>query len=345
MTGRELSAEEKAFVIAVFGEWGMKYAGLAMDRIAPWDYELINIAPSLSSFKRISTIVPEGEMNIFSHAFENCDEDFLQNVSLVTNIASEYRFVSDIRLLSYLCAVSVGEKILRSTATRDKALSFNVVASSFNSLSPLISDGLVDHLGMPKGALFFLKEAYGEAQVFSYRKGDGEATIVLCNNSEKVLNGTLKWTLLDNNNTVLFGEAVEICLEPNSDSTVTTADLSEYIKVREEESYILCEITVGANTIARSVMLFSKTKYFKFKDPCISAKIAKSGKDYVITLSSDRFAHRVQLGFKNIDGSFSENYLDITSDSPRRVVFTPLCCTTEENLINELEIISMYDIR
>lgn len=329
-------------IIAVFGAWGMTYSHVADSASAPWDYEIIELPNALPTFDQISRVVPLDEMSLFSKRFERGD-GFNVNLDLIKGIAEEYRFTTDMRRLTYLSGVFAGEYILRQTATRDRAFCPNVIVSAFNSTSGLVSDGLVDMFGVPKPALYFLRTAYSDCQVFAdYR--DGVSEITVCNNSASELRGLLHVSLMTADNSKLAECRFEVSVSGGADARFDASELFVGKDVAPDYSYITCELSTASGVAARSTALLSKTKHFRFVDPCLSVRVVGNDRSYTLTVTAEKFAHRVQLGFDGVYGEFSDNYFDVTKDAPIRISFTAEKSTTAELLAAKLRVTSMYDL-
>ena len=131
-----------------------------------------------------------------------------------------------------------------------------------------------------------------------------------------------------------------------TEGKIHSFDISEIIKEHESEYYLEYCLKEGASTLAKGVLLFLPEKHFDFIKPNISVKVTGQDKRFSITLSADSFVKDLEVDFEGVDGVFSDNYIDLTSEIPIKIDFT----ATDKNysasdLSQRLNLRSVWDLK
>jgi hypothetical protein len=99
-------------------------------------------------------------------------------------------------------------------------------------------------------------------------------------------------------------------------------DFTDVISGHEQEYYLEYGLREGALAISKSTLLFVKPKRFAFLDPAFKTHISGVGRSLTMTIEASAFAKDVEISFRGIDVSLSDNYFDITSPSPIKINLT-----------------------
>ena len=92
----------------------------------------------------------------------------------------------------------------------------------------------------------------------------------------------------------------------------------------------------------RQTLLFTLPKYFEWKKPNVVADIQDIEDGVEITLTANCFARYVEVDFEDADVVLSDNYVDITSGEPVKLVAKTKYNAKE--LTKQLKLQSVYDI-
>ena len=90
--------------------------------------------------------------------------------------------------------------------------------------------------------------------------------------------------------------------------------------------------------------LFTKSKYFNFKQPTFTSEIIGTAPDFTLVISSDVFVKDARIDFESSDAQAEQSYVDFTSSMPIRIPLRVPTRTTAQKLLRKLRITSHYDV-
>ena len=118
------------------------------------------------------------------------------------------------------------------------------------------------------------------------------------------------------------------------------------MRLFEDSCYIEYYLKEGSSVISHGTLLTQPEKHFHFVDPDIKFSITGSNRNFSITLIASAFAKSVEIDFVDMDAVLSDNYFDITSDSPIKInVELSEGPQSVFHLENSLQIRSVYDLK
>jgi hypothetical protein len=208
----------------------------------------------------------------------------------------------------------------------------------------MIGDGLIDKCRRMKAVAYRASSFF--APTVAYVKIDGASVeFHISNENRENFVGAIEYRILDSKNSLIYSNEESCIVSASSSKFLFTRDFSEYISGRENECVLEYSLRSGSNLVYRSSPIFVEPKRFKFEDPFIESDITGSDRKYSITMSAHAFAMGVEISFAETDVLMSENYINITHNSPVKVSFTVLGgVTTADQLKSELSIKSVFDI-
>lgn len=314
-------------------------------KILPTASEYISM-PALPSMKSISEIIPEGERSLFSRSIEAIAEDGAIK-DMLLSVADRYPYPRDLDSFAYASALSschkVGEVIKSARLSGGKA-----TRGVFNRLSDsslVISPSAIDHRGRWKPIQYYCCRYFSPISLYADTV-EGQTVFSASNLRKFDLIGSLEYRIADASNYTVFKSSEPVEISAFGEGNIHSVDISEIIKGHESEYYLEYSLKEGASTLAKGVMLFLPEKHFDFKKPSISAKVTGQDNRFCITLSSDSFVKDLEIDFDGVDGVFSDNYIDLTSEIPIKIDFTVSGRNyTASELSERLNMRSVWDLK
>ena len=299
---------------------------------------------SLPAYKSVSNFAGEGDLNLFSPTMEahQSSEDSYQR--MLSSLARQYRYACDFDSLIYATQL-VSADIIRTNVEYARSHRGEYMGYMFGQLNdsfPCASCSSIDYYGRWKALHYYAKRFFAPVLVSASNDG-ARVKFTLSSEQRIVYNGRFSYELLDNKNNRIFADAFDISMDACSTLELPVVDFSDKLKGHEREYYLAYSI-VGNTASSFGTILFVPPKSFDFLPPKIDREIDGNLRDYTITLTSDVYAHGVELDFTEVDAIFEDNYFDLTSGSAHRIHFTTREVTTPEALRRQIRIKTVYDI-
>ena len=306
--------------------------------------EYIN-APSLPSEKTLASVVPFGERNLFSYSVESLSEDGAIEKMLLA-VAENYPYPNSLSDFAYASALAAAKKVGERIKECRMSLgaSGRAIFERLGDSAVAISPSAIDSFARWKPLQYYCARHFSQVALYAEQTPSG---ILFSVSNERKLDfiGTIEYRIADSSNLTIYKNSEACEFSAMTARKLFTRDLSEYIKGHEREYYLEYYLKEGSSVISRSTLLFVPEKHFKFEEANIKAQIAGSDRRFSLTLTSDKFAKDVELDFIGTDAIFSDNYIDLTTDSPVKITITVTSgVETAYHLNDALKIRSVRDL-
>jgi len=303
-------------------------------------------APSLPSDKTLAAVVPYEERNLFSRAVESiAGEGTIGKMML--SVYERYPYpatLSDFAYASALAAATkVGEVVKESRMTRGE--SGRAIFERFGDSVAAVSSSAIDAYSRWKPMQYYASRYFAPVVIYAEQTKGG---VLFSVSNERKLDfiGTIEYRVATATNTTLYQGSEECEVSAMTSRELFTRDFSEYTQFFEDSYYIEYSLKEVSSVLSRGTLLACPEKYFRFQAPNIKYEISGSDRNFSITLTSSVFARCVEIDFMDVDAVFSDNYFDLTSDTPVKINVTlkdgPQSIA---HLQDSLQIRSMYDIK
>ena len=298
--------------------------------------------PSLPSLSTCRKFCPDDELNFLSPVIEKRCTSHL--INLLSDVLDGYRMPHSFEEFIYLTEViSARHAEKRAIKERFRDGSFGSVIDRLSDSVPKPSSSAVDYYKRPKALWYFTKRFYRSTIV----KADVDGTrvkFVVSNLDGKAYSGKLVYAICDNDGSEIFRDTVAITVARDSIETVYECDLADMVVGRERKVCLFYGISDGIGTDYSSVYFFTSPRYFEFKKPNITVDITGTGREYVLTVSSDKLASMIALDFGDEEVILDDNFFDLVTGTPRQMkLYTPHA-TAVETLRRTLTVKSLYDV-
>lgn len=296
--------------------------------------------PELRTFEKVAG---GRDANVLSYEVESRTEPQSGFADMLLGMTAEHRFPNGTAELSYISELAASDRF-ESEYTKARLSGKNAFfASRLNDSMPMLSPSVIDYFGRRTAAYYAMCRLYAPVSVLCKAEGY-RVGFTAFNDSGKEYSGTLTYRILDVDNREMHHGVMESgTLMPMQSRLLGDVDLSEYVKGYERERYLTYSYSDGIKTRS-GVILFAKSKHFCYKPCGLRIGITGSGRKFDITLYPEGFISRLKLGFATEDAVFSENYIDITDLSPRRISLESAEIVSAERLESELIAMSVSDV-
>lgn len=178
---------------------------------------------------------------------------------------------------------------------------------------PTISWSSIDYFYRWKAAHYFLKKANAPLMVNSVVDDQSKKVqIKVVNDHLKSKVATLNYKLSDFNGKEIVSKSILVNIKPNSSETFVETEINDLLQGADKQFVFLStELIVANEAVSDHILYFDLPKNLKLPTAHISKTIVPNGNGVNITLSSDRLAKNVYLSLDEVEGFFSDNFLDI----------------------------------
>lgn len=266
---------------------------------------------------------------------------------ILAGIIERYPYPKSLGDLAYTSQLAQANKI----ASAVKALRLSggmrgrVVFDSLGDAEIIASPSAIDADARRKALGFYSQKFF--APITVYAENDCGKVSFLASVERKIdFVGTLEYRIADAKNVTVYKNSESVEIEGMSSKPLITADLTEYIRGHENEYYLEYTLREASSVIATDVLLFVPEKHFAFEPPTIYCEVTGSEKRFSVTLTPKAFAKDVELYFEGVDAVLSDNFLNLTQNSPVKVtVSIPGSIETAIHLKEALRLRSVYDVK
>ena len=298
---------------------------------------------SVPELRTLSDFACEGDANVLSYGVERRTDPADGFANMILGVVAEYPFPRGTGELSYVSELAALDCLELSYSEARLSGKTSFFAARLNDPMPMISDSVIDYFGRRTAAYYGICRLYAPVAVLCKKEGFRVGFTVF-NDSAKDYSGTLTYRILDAANREMHRGVVEcMALESMQQRFLGEIDLSEYLNGYERERYLAYSYSDGVK-LREGVIMFAKSKHFAFGSCNLRTSITGSGRKFDLTLYPEGFVSRLKLSFSTEDAVFSENYINITDTSPRRISFESAEVVSTERLESELTLMSLGGI-
>jgi beta-mannosidase len=204
----------------------------------------------------------------------------------------------------------------------------------------------MDYFQRWKAMHYFVKEAFSPLLV-SVRQYNKQLEIRAVSDKIPTDSLTLKLNLSDFDGNLILSKEIPFITPSNTSKELAILQLNELIPKGQNVKRLLLELlAVDANNKvhARDLHYFMPVKELDLpKNHGLECTIENNGLVYSIKLTSDKLAKNVYLDFPEVEGFFSENYMDIMPGVELIVYFSPKSLVNKILTTKDLNILTLQD--
>lgn len=304
---------------------------------------------SYPCLKTIESFTLPEDRNIFSYTMESHQKNGTGNQKIFHYISENYKYPKNFDSLLYASQLMQAEGLRYGTEhwRRHRGRCMGAIYWQLNDCWPVASWSSIDYYGRWKALHYAAKKFF--APVLASACEDGTTvSLHVSNETMTTVAGTLSWRLMDAASKALEGGEKAVQIDALSSSECVKLDFSDLLNTKEKKrnAYLEYSLTVGDETVSNGTVLFVKSKHFGFLSPEISASISEEADRFVVQVTSKAFAKFTELGLKNADVVFSDNYFDLSAGDLKRIYIDKAKLRKEislRSLEEQLTVRSLFD--
>ena len=299
--------------------------------------------PAIPDDKTLNELAGRGA-NLFSEAVEWHGGESIQD--MLTDGMREYLYAENLSDFGYMTRLLQARAAESYTYSRrlDRESGSAAIISRLADSRATISDAMLDYHCRPKALLSYAKDFFAPIVIIPKVDG-GRVSFAISNERRQAFEGLIYYRILDAKNNIVYNGADDVSVPEMSVAGFEGRDFTDVIRGHENEYYLEYGLRDGAVSVTRKTLLFVAPKRFRFADPDIKAQISGSGRSHTITLRAEAFAKDVEVSFEGYDVVLSDNYIDITSQTPVKLNLTVTSgAVSSFELEDALHIRSVYNI-
>ena len=330
--------------------WGAWHGSIPFESYRQYYFRFLSEF-GFEAFPNIKTVrsyaLPEDE-NPFSVVMEAHQKCLSGNTKILTYLSDKYRYPYTFEDLIYasqllqLDAIRYGVEHFR----RFRGRSMGTVYWQLNDCWPVASWSSVDYFGRFKALMYGSRRFFAPVLLSAHEKGT-TVTMNLSNETRQTFEGTLEWSLIGPDFTSYADGKEPIAVEALSTKDIITLDLEKLVKGHENERLLTYVLTDKDGAyISSGSLLMEKPKAFLLKDPGLQITFEPTGGPCTLTakVSAQNYAKYVEVDFKHLDASLSDNYFDLISAEPRLITVRFNMPVSAEEAQQDCTLRSVYEI-
>ncbi|KXX67692.1 glycoside hydrolase family 2 protein [Flammeovirga sp. SJP92] len=202
-----------------------------------------------------------------------------------------------------------------------------------NDCWPAISWSTIDYYGNWKAPHYTVRDVYQEV-IAPVIIEDGKLNIYLVSDRLKDIKGELVVTLMKHDGTVLNDQKLNVLVEKNNSKIYFGADAEKFLNRAQKNDVVLqVQLLENDKVITENHFDFVVEKEMNLKADVVKSSAKNMNGTITITLSASSYAKNVFLSYKEAEGHFSNNYLDLLPNQEVEITFTPKEGSTPKDLI------------
>lgn len=281
---------------------------------------------SFPGMKTIESFTLPEDRNIFSQVMESHQKNGTANGKILGYIADYFLYPKSLSDLAYISQVLQLKAIQYGVEhwRRNRGRCMGSLYWQLNDSWPVASWASIDYYGRWKALHYGARRFYAPVMVSACEEEELSARIryYVNNDTLEPINGTVEAALIDRDFQILWTDARQVTAEPMSVSQCMEADYGNWIPSEEKRAEVFARVrlTIGGKCISEQTTLFVKPKHFHYRKPQYQVQVREMENTFEICTKCQTFAQYVELDLRKLDGTFSDNYFDITSPEGVTVV-------------------------
>ena len=294
-----------------------------------------------------SYTIPE-DWDITSEVMAAHQRSGIGNMRIKKYMEDHYQIPENFAHFLYVGQLLQAEGIRTAIEAHRQAMPYNMGSLywQLNDCWPVASWSGMDYFQRWKAMHYFVKAAFSPLLV-SVRQHNKHLEIRAVSDKISTDSLTLKINLFDFDGNLLQTKEFPFITPSNTSKELAILQLNEWIPKGQNANRLLIELlAVDTNNIihARDLHYFTPVKELDLpKNHGLECTIENNGLVYILKLTSAKLAKNVYLDFPDMEGFFSENYMDIIPGEELIVYFSPKSLVNKILTIEDLKILTLQD--
>jgi beta-mannosidase len=294
-----------------------------------------------------SYTIPE-DWDITSEVMAAHQRSGIGNMRIKKYMEDHYQIPENFAHFLYVGQLLQAEGIRTAIEAHRQAMPYNMGSLywQLNDCWPVASWSGMDYFQRWKAMHYFVKAAFSPLLV-SVRQHNKHLEIRAVSDKISTDSLTLKINLFDFDGNPLQSKEFPFITPSNTSKELAILQLNEWIPKGQNANRLLIELlAVDTNNIihARDLHYFTTVKELDLpKNHGLECTIENNGLVYILKLTSAKLAKNVYLDFPDMEGFFSENYMDIIPGEELIVYFSPKSLVNKILTTEDLKILTLQD--
>ncbi|WP_372754478.1 glycoside hydrolase family 2 protein [Mariniflexile sp.] len=325
--------------------WGQKEAFSTFNEYIPRFMSEYGFQ-SFPEFESVKKYTIESDWDIYSEVMQSHQRSIIGNINIEYYMDSMYRKPKDFQSFLYVSQLlqAKGMQTAIEAHRRNMPYCMGSLYWQINDCWPVASWSTIDYFGNWKASHFKVKEFYKAIKsMFYVSKNQLELHIVSDELADRKAN--LKLKLLNFNGELLNSFEKEIDIKLNSSTVYFSTEWDKIIPKNKRSNALIVSELIGENNevIDENIYLFETEKLLELTKPTFKYSISKEEEGrFIIELSSNVFAKDVRIS-TSVHGKFSNNYFNMLPFKKYRIYFDLEGNKYENNILETIEIMSLFD--
>jgi beta-mannosidase len=276
---------------------------------------------ALPPYETVQTYAGPADRNMTSYIMEHHQRSGSGNGLMVGQMTDTFRMPKDFPALVYLSMVLQAEGIRYGVEhwRRNRERVSGTLIWQLNDCWPVASWSSLDYFGRWKALHYAAKRFYAPV-LLSVEDAGARMSVHLTSDRTAAWSGEVKWRLEALDGTVLDSGGQAVTAAPLVDTPVLELDFAGRLdEAARRRTVFACELWQDGELVSHCVSLFAPNKHLELADPNLQLELAEQDGRLAITLGSRCLARFVELKFAGADAVFSDNYFDVSPNTPVRV--------------------------
>jgi beta-mannosidase len=294
-----------------------------------------------------SYTIPE-DWDIASEVMAAHQRSGIGNMRIKKYMEDHYQIPENFAHFLYVGQLLQAEGIRTAIEAHRQAMPYNMGSLywQLNDCWPVASWSGMDYFQRWKAMHYFVKEAFSPLLV-SVRQHNKQLEIRAVSDKIPADSLTLKLNLSDFDGNLIQSKEIPFITPSNTSKELAILQLNEWIPKGMDANRLFLEILAvdeNSKVHARDLHYFTPVKELDLpKNHGLKCTIENNGLVYIIKLTSAKLAKNVYLDFPEVEGFFSENYMDIIPGEELMVYFSPKSMINKILTTEDLKILTLQD--
>ncbi len=281
---------------------------------------------SFPSMKTLESFCPRDQMTMYSEIMESHQKNPAGNQKIMDYMAKRFRVPEDFSKQVILSQITQAEAMEYGVEhwrrNRNGQHCMGALYWQINDCWPVASWSSIDYYGRWKALQYYAKRFYNPVFI-SGEEDEERIDIWVTNDRAEKIEGKVTIKIETLNGDVLMKNSEKVEIDRLGSQRIKRIALSE-LPVTAKEAIAFFELTTpdGKEQLSYGFRAFRAPKELELKDPGLTWKLAKSGKDtYTITLRAERPALYCFVEVEGADVILSDNFFSLESGREKRITF------------------------
>jgi beta-mannosidase len=237
--------------------------------------------------------------------------------------------------------IKIGAEYWRQTMPK----SMGCVFWQYNDIWPGMSWSSVDYFGRWKALHYMARKFYSPILVSGLENTkNGTVDVFVTSDLLDSYQGKVRWKVTDLAGKILAQDTFPVEIPPRKSVNVKTLDLQEQIKESGMGGFLTwLELEVQGKTVSDNLVLFALPKEYRLADPALTAHVEDAADGFLVTIKAENPALWIWLGLENADAKYSENFVHLAPDAPKKILVKPWTGLSKDDFVKQLQVRSLFD--